>query len=120
MNRKLIRIFMLLTVIGIITPLAVTYSLPGQKKWVAVWNANTEADLLGYKLYYKKLETDSFTDAKSIDVGKVTQFELPTIVQGNYLALTAYSATAESGFSNTIFFAVPPAAPLAPVAFKIQ
>jgi hypothetical protein len=66
------------------------------------WDANTESDLGGYKLYYG---TASQAYSEVIDVGKDTQVTLNNLSQGvNYFfAVTAYDLQgAESDYSNEI------------------
>lgn len=66
------------------------------------WNANTEADLAGYKIYYGEssrtyntvinLNTDTVKVINGFEVGKIY-----------YFAITAYdTANNESGFSNEV------------------
>jgi hypothetical protein len=87
------------------------------RKWVAIalilscavcasakqlaWDANTESYLAGYKIHYGP-SSGQYTNA--VDVGNVTQFEIPTELPRNqnyYFAATAYDTEGlESGYSN--------------------
>ena len=63
------------------------------------WDANTEADLAGYKIHYG---TASHNYSQSIDVGNTTQFTLVDLNDGvtYYIAATAYDDdTNESAYS---------------------
>ena len=63
------------------------------------WDANTEPDLAGYKIYYG---TASGNYSDSIDVGNTTQCTLTGLGEGvtYYIAATAYDVnTNESGYS---------------------
>ncbi|MEJ5359046.1 MAG: choice-of-anchor U domain-containing protein [Desulfobacterales bacterium] len=73
------------------------------------WDANTEADLAGYRIHYG---TASGAYSVRLDVGKVTTFRVTGLAEGEtyYFAATAYSATgAESGYSNEVSHTVPAA-----------
>jgi hypothetical protein len=64
------------------------------------WDANTESDLGGYKVYYG---TASRTYGTPIDVGNVTSHKAEglTIGQTYYFAVTAYdTSNNESDYSN--------------------
>jgi hypothetical protein len=68
------------------------------------WDANTEPDLAGYKVYYRTSFSGYFT---SIDVGDITEYELSNPSEGlSYyiiIVLTAYdSSDNESEISNMV------------------
>ncbi len=66
------------------------------------WDANTESDLAGYKIYYG---TASGNYSHSIDVGNVTQYTLTGLDDGitYYLAATAYDVDDnESAYSEEL------------------
>ena len=89
------------------------------------WDANSEADVAGYKLYYG---TASGSYSRSMDAGDATTATVPELISGftYYFAVTAYNdAGLESPPSNEVTFTVPwPAAlqltylprPLVPIA----
>ncbi len=70
------------------------------------WDANTETDLAGYKLYYG---TAPGVYGSPIVVGKVTTYTLTGVAPGTYyFAVTAYNNTGvESGFSNEVTTTIP-------------
>ena len=71
------------------------------------WDANTEPDLKGYKVYYG-VATRNYE--YSIDVGNVTTYLLTGLTEGQtyYIAVTAYdSDNNESGYSNEVIYVVP-------------
>jgi len=77
-----------------------SFSLAGSLK--ASWNANTEQDLAGYKIYYG-LSSGNYT--ASINVGKATQYTINQITEGvpYYFAITAYdTAGNESNYSPEV------------------
>lgn len=66
------------------------------------WDANTEPDLAGYKLYYGLA---SGTYGTPIDVGNVTTYALTGLANGQtyYIAATAYDTVGnKSGYSHEI------------------
>ena len=66
------------------------------------WDANTESDLAGYKVYYG---TGSGTYGSPINVGKVTTCTLNSLTPGQtyYIAVTAYDTSDnESGYSTEV------------------
>jgi len=71
----------------ILLSLAATPSIAGGL--LVTWNANTESDLAGYRIYYG---TESSTYTNMVDVGKVTSYILPGLQDGRtyYVAVTAY------------------------------
>ena len=67
---------------------------------VLAWDANTEPVLAGYKLYYG---TASRQYSTSIDVGNVISHTVTGLQAGiYYFAVTAYSSTEETGYSNEV------------------
>ena len=70
------------------------------------WDANTDPDLAGYKLYYGN---SSGSYQFSVDVGNVTSYTLSGLLEGQiyYFAATAYNVSQnESGFSNEVSKAI--------------
>ena len=82
------------------------------------WDANTESDLAGYKLYWG---TVSGVYPNSINVGNVTQYKIPGI-QANvkyYYAATAYDLQGnESEYSNELEHTVDTSPPAPPTGLK--
>lgn len=66
-----------------------------------VWDANSETDLAGYRVYYG---TQSTVYNVPIDVGNVTRYTINNLIAGTYYyAVTAYDdADNESGFSKEV------------------
>jgi len=80
------------------------FGLPGGKQWKAIWNANTEADLAGYYLYWK-VPSGEFTNADRIDCGINTEQSLGSVPSNTILAVTAYDTSGnEGGFSSEVPF----------------
>ncbi len=76
------------------------------------WDANTETDLAGYKVYWG---TVSRTYGPAVMIGKVTTYTTPKLANGTwFFAVTAINTGgAESGFSNEVSCAInlPPQPP---------
>ncbi len=71
------------------------------------WNANSESDLGGYKVYYG---TRSGTYANVLDVGNTTGADINSLANGYtyYFAVTAYDVSGnESAFSNEASILIP-------------
>jgi len=68
-----------------------------------VWNANTETDLAGYKVY-RGQSSGSYDEM--VDVGNVTEYQIEGIDPGTYnYVVSAYNIFgAESKFSNEIIY----------------
>ncbi|MDZ7366230.1 MAG: fibronectin type III domain-containing protein [candidate division KSB1 bacterium] len=99
---RLMLMFCVVQCLGILPP---SFLLAGSLK--ASWNANTEPDLAGYKIYYGE-SSGNYTS--SINVGKVTQYTVNQLKDGvvYYFAVTAYdSAGNESGYSLEVSAKVP-------------
>ena len=65
------------------------------------WDANSETDLAGYKIYVSQ---ESGVYAEGIDVGNVTTYTVTGLADGEYFFVaTAYNeAGYESGYSNEV------------------
>jgi hypothetical protein len=80
------------------------------------WDANTESDLAGYKVYYG---TASGSYGNPTNVGNVTTYTLTglTLGQTYYIAVTAYdTSNNESGYSNEVNGVATDGAPVYTVA----
>ena len=89
----------------------------------ASWNANTESDLGGYKVYYG---TQSQNYSNVMDVGKVLSVTITNLDRNKtyYFALKTYDTTGnESNFSSEVQLFIPPlpdtTPPNAPTNVKI-
>jgi len=93
---KILRLMSLCVVLCVIV-FNSSFAIAGSLK--ASWNANTEPDLAGYKIYYGE-SSGNYTN--SINVGKVTQYAITQLQDGvtYYFVITAYdTAGNESGYS---------------------
>ena len=81
------------------------------------WDANTEADLAGYKIH---AGSASGTYDQTVDVENVTAYTWSGFSDGEwFFAATAYdTAGNESDFSNEVSLVIDTAAPGSPVNFK--
>ena len=80
------------------------FGLPGLKQWRAIWDANTEADVAGYYLYWKT-SGGEFTDTDRIDCGVNTEQSLGSVPSNTIIAVTCYDTSEnEGGFSSEIPF----------------
>jgi hypothetical protein len=111
-------------------------SLPLKGSLVLSWNANDEADLAGYRIYYSKKSRVAANGGSSryeysFEVGKqTTTFTVPNLSPGSYyIALTAFDISGnESPFSEEKSAMIPevtigpdsPGAPAAPGNLRIQ
>lgn len=98
------KILMFVLVLLIFVPLA--FGMPGVKQWRLAWDANTETDLAGYKVYWRT-EIESYADNMSQDVGNVLNCPLSNLPLASdvtyYFVLTAYDTSEnESDFSNEV------------------
>lgn len=107
------RIFLLM--VAMIFSLALNASAEGL---VLSWNANTESDLAGYKIYYGVTSSNLGT---VVDVGKVTTYTItvnPAVTTTYYAVITAYDKSGNESVksdvvSGTVMVAdtTPPAKP---------
>ena len=73
------------------------------------WDANTEPDLAGYKIYWSEENTQPFPNVK--DVGNVLEHPVTGLTEGvtYYFAATAYDTNGnESMYSNIVQFVAEP------------
>jgi hypothetical protein len=83
------------------------------------WDANTESDLKGYRLYAGG-ETGTYDPDLTIDVGNVTTYTATGFSDGDwFFAATAYDEDGnESDYSNEVALTIDTLAPGAPGAFR--
>lgn len=64
------------------------------------WNANTDSDLAGYKVYYG---TTSGTYSDIVNVGNATSYTIPSLSTGKtyYVAVTAYDTSSNESEKST-------------------
>ncbi len=75
------------------------------------WNANSDSDLAGYKIYYGNSSRNYST---TVDVGNVTSHRVTNLVADDpyYFAATAYDFSGnESAYSEEAVYDMPPAIP---------
>lgn len=101
LHRELVvRILRLMVCLCILASLQPALLLAGALK--VSWNANTEPDLAGYKIYHGK---SSRNYTVSINVGKVTEYTVDQLSEGvaYFFVVTAYDlAGNESGYSQEV------------------
>src|SRR2546427_1322742 len=102
--RHLCRALFVACVLTVLCSLAPALSSAAQV--ALAWDANTDPDLAGYKLYYS-ISSGSYQ--LSVDVGNQTSYTLSGLLDGRiyYFAATAYNLNLnESGFSNEVSKAI--------------
>src|SRR2546425_857338 len=107
--RHLCRALFVACVLTVLCSLAPALSSAAQV--ALAWDANTDPDLAGYKLYYS-ISSGSYQ--LSVDVGNQTSYTLSGLLEGQiyYFAATAYNLSgSESGFSNEVSKAIPDVTP---------
>ena len=94
--------FLTLTLALILVP-TVAYALADV---TLAWDANSEPEVTGYKLYYG---TTSGVYSDSVDVGNTTQYTIPDLQEGltYFFAATAYDVNdSESEYSDEVVYTV--------------
>jgi hypothetical protein len=71
---------------------------------ILVWDANTEIDLTGYKVYQSLISgTYTTTPITTVPVSPAPTYAVMNLVDGKYyFVVTAYNDTGESGYSNEV------------------
>lgn len=77
------------------------------------WQANSEKDLAGYRLFYKEYGVESFDYKDPIFEGNVTTCEVTVPGDGDFVIRAFDKAGNESGDSNVVKFDPAPADPKA-------
>ncbi len=93
---------LLLFLSAIVVIIFASWSIASAAQLKLLWNANTEPDLSGYKVYYG---TASKVYGIPIDIGKVTNCVLTNLLPGRtyFIAVTAYDAFYnESAYSGEV------------------
>lgn len=85
------------------------------------WDANTETDLAGYKLYQSNAIAGTYTVVQPAIAKTATTTSVAGLTDGNWCwKLTAFdTAGNESGFSNIVCFQADTAPPAAPRALRV-
>jgi hypothetical protein len=101
---------------GVLLLVAVAYA----KVINFAWDANTETDLAGYKLYCGTVTGGPYTFVKTVAAPGLTTSNDFTTDGTRYCVLTAYdTAGNESGYSNQVTVVVDTVAPAAPRNFRL-
>jgi predicted phage tail protein len=83
------------------------------------WDANSETDLAGYRIYYG---TSSRSYGSPVTLGKVTTYTVQSLSSGTYFfTVTAFNSSgAESGYSNEVTTTIAPTDTTPPVYVAIS
>jgi len=102
---------------------SVSFGTSSVKNWKLVWDANTEADLAGYNVYWATT-SGGYSQINSKDVGNVTECPLSSLNLPDgtwYFVVTAYDTSGnESGFSNEVSHDLDMMSPDAPAGLRIE
>lgn len=85
------------------------------------WDANTESDLAGYRLYQSEISKNYTNKVADVSSDIMTCTINTNITTKQYFALTAYdTSNNESNYSDEVFFLPDLIPPNAPLNFQIQ
>lgn len=111
-------------IISIIMLSAIMVSAAGSTDIKLAWDANTEADLVGYYVKYSLTNTKPFPNSVKVLKTALSNPAAPIYTLKDlpnkryYIAVTAFnSAGKESGYSNVV--TAPPLAPKAPTGCRV-
>jgi hypothetical protein len=113
LTARRIAVFFLMSVLFCIAPRVAAFQLALE------WDENPEANITGYNLHYG-LSSGVYTTHVSVE--NQTSYTLSNLADGktHYLAVTAYNAYGESGYSNELVHTPTQTANRAPVATGIS
>ena len=106
MNRFSLRNF-IISLLHLIAAFLISSSYVLAAQIQIAWDANTDLDLAGYKVYYGTAPRSYGGLGTPMDVGNVTSYTITGLTQGQtyYIVVTAYDNAIpanESGYSNEV------------------
>jgi fibronectin type 3 domain-containing protein len=98
-NYRMLQIILLITAL---LHLSLSVSYAGNEVMLA-WNANTDSDTAGYRVYYRTASAEAYNTNDFIDVGNSATATITNLIEGEtyYFSITAYDyAMNESALST--------------------